>query len=71
MRKKIDDLAYRELYSRRMQIIEHVFADITYCKDMDRFSLRSKTKVNIQWLLYCMVHNIAKCIHPLALRYGI
>jgi hypothetical protein len=48
MRKKIDDPAYRELYSRRMQIIEPVFADITYCKGMNRFSLRSKIKVNIQ-----------------------
>jgi hypothetical protein len=71
MRKKIDDPAYRELYSRRMQIIEPVFADITYCKGMNRFSLRSKIKVNIQWLLFCMVHNIAKCIRPLALQYGI
>jgi hypothetical protein len=29
---------------------------------MNRFSLRTKIKVNIQWLLYCMVHNIGKCI---------
>jgi transposase len=70
MRKKIDDPAYRELYSRRMQIIEPVFADITYCKGMNRFSLRSKIKVNIQWLLFCMAHNIAKCIRPLALGYA-
>ena len=27
---------------------------------MDRLSLRGKIKVNIQWLLYCMVHNIEK-----------
>jgi transposase len=27
---------------------------------MDKFSLRGKIKVNIQWLLYCMVHNIGK-----------
>ena len=27
---------------------------------MDRFTLRGKIKVNIQWLLYCMVHNIGK-----------
>jgi transposase len=70
MRNKIDDPAYRELYSRRMQIIEPVFADIRYCKGMNRFSLRTKGKVNIQWLLFCMVHNIAKCIHPLELGYG-
>jgi len=29
---------------------------------MDRFTLRGKGKVNIQWLLYCIVHNIEKLI---------
>jgi len=65
MKKKIDDPAYRELYSRRQQIIEPVFADITYCKRMNRFTLRSEEKVNTQWLLYCIVHNIGKCIKPI------
>ena len=51
MRKKIDNPAYQELYSRRMQIIEPVFANVTYCKGMDRFTLRTQKKVNIQWLL--------------------
>jgi hypothetical protein len=70
MRKKIDDPVYRKLYGRRMQIIEPCFSDITYCKGMDRFTLRGKTKVNIQWLIFCIVHNIGKCIRPLAARYG-
>ena len=65
MKEKIDDPVYRELYSRRMQIIEPVFADITQCKGMDRFTLRTKEKVNSQWLLYCIVHNIGKCVKPL------
>jgi hypothetical protein len=46
MREKIDDPAYRALYGRRMQIIEPCFSDIVYCKGMNRFSLRSKIKVN-------------------------
>ena len=66
MRKKIDDPAYREIYSRRMQIIEPVFSDITYCKGMDRFTLRGEEKVGAQWKLYCIVHNIGKCMKPLA-----
>jgi transposase len=66
MRKKIDDPVYRELYSRRMQIIEPVFSDITYCKGMDRFTLRGENKVGTQWKLYCIVHNIGKCMKPLA-----
>jgi hypothetical protein len=40
------------------------------CKGMDRFSLRTKVKVNIQWLLYCMVHNIGKCIPRTAAGTG-
>ena len=65
MRGKIDDAVNRELYSRRMQIIEPVFANITYCKGMNRFMLRGEKKVNLQWQLYCIVHNIGKCINPI------
>ncbi|MFH1723201.1 MAG: transposase [Elusimicrobiota bacterium] len=32
---------------------------------LDRFTLRGKTKVNIQWHLFALVHNIHK-----AYRYG-
>jgi hypothetical protein len=70
MKEKIDDPAWRELYSRRMQIIEPVYSDITYCKGMDRFTLRGKGKVGIQWKLYCIVHNIGKCIKPLGKKCG-
>jgi hypothetical protein len=62
MREKIDEAKNRVLYGRRMQIIEPCFSDMSYCKRMNRFSLRTKVKVNIQWLFYCMVHNIGKCI---------
>ena len=71
MKRKIDDPAYRELYSRRQQIIEPVFADITYCKGMNRFTLRGVRKVNSQWQLYCIVHNIGKCVNPISKKYGI
>jgi len=71
MREKIDDPTYRELYSRRMQIIEPVFANMTYCKGMNRFTLRTQEKVNIQWQLYCIVHNMWKCMKPLSKKYRI
>lgn len=29
-------------------------------KGLDRFTLRGRAKVNIQWKLYCMVHNLEK-----------
>ena len=70
MREKIDDPVYRELYTRRMQIIEPVFANITHCKGMDHFTLRGEEKVNLQWNLYCIVHNIGKCIKSLSEKYA-
>ena len=70
MKDKIDNPAYRELYSRRQQIIEPAFSDIAYCKGMDRFTMRGSEKVGIQWKLYCIVHNIGKCIRPLMKKCG-
>jgi transposase len=70
MRKKIDDPVYRELYSRRMQIIEPVFSNMVYCKGMNRFTVRTLEKVNTQWLLFTIVHNIGKCRMPLFKKYG-
>lgn len=60
MADKIDGEKGRKIYSQRIAIVEPVFANITTHKRMDRFTLRSKIKVNIQWMLYCMVHNIGK-----------
>ena len=60
MAAKMDTDRGRELYPHRMKIVEPVFANIRTQKRLDRFTLRGKIKVNIQWLLYCMVHNIEK-----------
>lgn len=60
MIKKIDTPEGRRIYARRMKIVEPVFANIRTHKRLDRFTLRGKIKVNIQWLLYCIVHNIGK-----------
>nr|WP_246072491.1 transposase [Catenovulum sediminis] len=40
--------------------MEPVFANITKNKGMNYFTLRGKTKVNAQWQMYCLVHNIEK-----------
>ena len=71
MREKINNPVYREIYSRRMQIIEPVFANTAFCKGMNRFTLRTQKKVNIQWLLFSIVHNMRKCMKPLRMKYGI
>ena len=60
MVKKVDSEEGRKIYPRRMPVVEPVFANIRITKRLDRFTLRGKVKVNIQWLLYCMVHNIEK-----------
>jgi transposase len=63
MRKKLNTEEYQDKYAYRIQIVEPVFASITYCKGLDRFTLRGKKKVNGQWKLYCMVHNLSKCLN--------
>jgi hypothetical protein len=60
MADKIDSEKGRSIYSRRIAIVEPVFANITTHKRMDHFTLRGRIKANIQWLLYCMIHNIGK-----------
>lgn len=62
MMEKIDTPHGREMYSRRMGIVEPVFANIRFSKGLHRFTLRGKEKVNIQWMLYCCIHNIEKTL---------
>ena len=63
MKQKIDTPEGRKTYSKRLGIVEPVFGNIRSCKRMDRFTLRGQKKVNIQWMLYCLVHNIEKIVN--------
>jgi hypothetical protein len=63
MKEKIDTPEGRQQYSRRLAIVEPVFGNIRIQKGLDHFTLRGKEKVDIQWLLYGMVHNIEKIAH--------
>jgi transposase len=65
MKRKIDSTVGRYFYSKRLGTIEPVFANICSTLGMNRFTLRGKPKVNSQWLMYCMTHNIKK-IHQFA-----
>ena len=60
MAKKVDSQKGKKIYPQRLAIVEPVFANIRTHKRLDRFTLIGKIKVNIQWLLYCMVHNMEK-----------
>jgi transposase len=63
MVEKIDTEPGRRIYPQRLAIVEPVFANIRTNKRLDRFTLRGKIKVNIQWLLFCLVHNIEKILN--------
>ncbi|MEN8232715.1 MAG: transposase, partial [Thermodesulfobacteriota bacterium] len=60
MKRKIDSAAGRLVYSMRMGTVEPVFANICSTLGLDRFTLRGRTKVNSQWNLFCMIHNMKK-----------
>jgi transposase len=63
MQNKVDSAKGRKIYPQRFAIVEPVFANIKTQKRLNRFTLRGKVKVNIQWMLYCMVHNIEKIMN--------
>jgi hypothetical protein len=65
MIQKIDSAVGRFIYSRRMGLIEPVFGNIRRALGLDRFTLKGKEKVNIQWKLYNTVQNLLKIF-----RYG-
>jgi len=65
MKRRVDSQRGKQIYSHRMSVVEPVFGNIGANKRLNRFSLRSKKKVQAQWQLYCMVHNIEK-----VMRYG-
>ena len=60
MKAKIDSEQGKRIYARRLGIVEPVFANICVQKRMNRFTLRTKLKVDVQWRLFALVHNIGK-----------
>jgi transposase len=60
MKAKIDSPEGKQIYARRLGIVEPVFANICVQKHMNRFTLRTKSKVDVQWRLFALVHNIGK-----------
>lgn len=60
MRQRVDSVKGKQIYDERLAVVEPVFGNIRSNKGLNRFSLRGKEKVNGQWQLYCLVHNIEK-----------
>lgn len=66
MKSKIDSVMGKAIYAKRIATAEPPFAHIRHVMGLDRFSFRGKKKVNNQWLLFCVVHNLKK-VH----KYGL
>ena len=60
MKVKIDSAIGKEMITRRFATVEPVFGNLRGNKRLHCFTLRGKTKVDGQWKLYCMMHNIEK-----------
>ena len=60
MKQRVDSEKGKLIYSHRMSVVEPVFGNIGTNKRLNQFSLRGKKKVDGQWKLYYMVHNIEK-----------
>ena len=63
MKQRIDAPAARAQYGQRFAIVEPVFANVRYNKGLDRFTRRGRAKVEGQWRLFCLVHNIETLAH--------
>ena len=63
MKGKIDSPRGREMSTRRCATVEPVFGTLRHNKRLYRFTLRGRRKVEGQWQLYCLVHNIEKLAH--------
>ncbi|MGE5166830.1 MAG: IS1182 family transposase [Sphingobacteriales bacterium] len=63
MRLAIDSARGRALYGGRFATVEPVFGNLRHNKRLNRFTLRGQRKVDTQWKLYCLVHNIEKLAH--------
>ena len=63
MKRAIDSEEGRLRYGRRFATVEPVFGNLRGNKRLDRFTLRGRKKVEGQWKLYCLIHNIEKLAH--------
>jgi len=63
MKRKIDSPEGRRRYGRRFAAVEPVFGNVRHNKRLNRFTLRGRRKVNTQWTLYGLVHNIEKLMN--------
>ena len=60
MRAKLQSAAGQAVYALRKAIVEPVFGQIKAVRGFRRFSFRGLAKVQAEWLLICLTHNLLK-----------
>lgn len=60
MKKKLQSAEGREIYNKRIGIVEHPFGEIKEHKKFQRFSYRGLKKVKVQWSMICTAYNLTK-----------
>ena len=60
MPQRLDTPVWDAQYGQRFATVEPVSGNVRHNKRLDRFTLRGRMKVNGQWLVFCLVHNIEK-----------
>lgn len=60
VRRKLRTKKGRVTYGLRKQIVEPVFGQMKHVRDLRQFLLRGIEKVDGEWTLWCLTHNILK-----------
>ena len=60
MKKKLQTKAGKAVYAARKCVVEPVFGQIKQARGFRQFVLRGLQKVQGEWALLCMTHNILK-----------
>ncbi len=60
VRRKLRTKPGRATYGLRKQIVEPVFGQMKYGRGLHQFLLRGVEKVDGEWTLWCMTHNLLK-----------
>ncbi len=60
MKRKLQTKAGRSIYATRKVIVEPVFGQIKQVRGFRQFLLRGLKKVQMEWVLVCLTHNILK-----------
>jgi len=60
MRERLDTKEGRQKYAKRKYIVEPIFGDMKYNRNMRNLLLRSKLKAKGEFLIMCIAHNLRK-----------